>query len=128
MKQLTEYPKTQAEFLTELQKFVLLGQHGTPEQQEEAREWFKDHVEVMGSKFVRKPNPAEKIRDFCQNMRDPRTIHEQHRVTQLKLDDAETAVAILNELTPPHHALATLTTYRRPRVRWLRAGKNLAQP
>ena len=122
------YPKTHAEFLTELQTWGVMAQSGTPEQKEKARVWFKDNVEVFGGKFIRRPDPAEKIQDFCENMRDPRTIHEQHRVTELKLADAETAVAILHELDHSHHALATRPPLHRPRVRWLRAGKGIAQP
>lgn len=122
------YPKTHADFLTELQTWGVLAQTGTPEQQEKARLWFKDNVEIFGTKFIRKPDPAEKVRDFCENMRDPRTIHEQQRVTELKLADAETAVAILRELDHSHHALATHPSVHRTRVRWLRAGKGIAQP
>lgn len=125
------FPKTESDFLTEIQKWAIMGAKGTPQQQEEARQWLKDHVDTTGGYFTRIRGPHEALQDFCENMNAPRSAEEIHKVTRLKLDDALTAVAILNELASPEHEsslAAPRSAHRHRRVRWLRAGKNLSQP
>lgn len=95
------YPSTESDFLTELQKCTIMGLKGTPQQQEEARQWLKDHVYVSGRYFTRVRGPHEALQEFCENMSAPRNEQEKQHVLELKLADAESAIAILSELAGP---------------------------